>query len=166
MWDICFGYLFWDTFSNHILIIKRYPTISYHILSYPFISFHILSYPKISSGANSQMKAQVRLAAAVRLRIAVALELVAGKVRALLDTVRMLVGTAPVTVRAHPAWVRSHDLAAGIGSHHACGRMGAASVLGRLGFRTKGPAQAPPSGRRKGGPAGWTQSPGTTSPTA
>ena len=111
-------------------------------------------------------KAQVRLAAAVRLRIAVALELVAGKVRALLDTVRMLVGTAPVTVRAHPAWVRSHDLAAGIGSHHACGRMGAASVLGRLGFRTKGPAQAPPSGRRKGGPAGWTSSPGTNPPTA
>jgi hypothetical protein len=33
-------------------------------------------------------KAQVRLAAAVRLRIAVALELVAGKVRALLDTVQ------------------------------------------------------------------------------
>jgi hypothetical protein len=46
MWDICFGYLFWDTFSNHILIIKRYPTISYHILSYPFISFHILQYPR------------------------------------------------------------------------------------------------------------------------
>ena len=100
------------------------------------------------------------------MRSAVALELVAGKVRALLDTVRMLVGTAPVTVRAHPAWVRSHDLAAGIGSHHACGRMGAASVLGRLGFRTKGPAKAPPSGRRKGGPAGWTLSPGTTPPTA
>jgi hypothetical protein len=111
-------------------------------------------------------KAQVRLAAAGRLRTAVALELVAGKVRALLDTVRTLVGTAPVTVRAHPAWVRSHDLAAGIGSHHACGRMGAASVLGRLGFRPKGPAQAPPSGRRKGGPAGWTSSPGTNPPTA
>ena len=37
-WDICEGYLFWDTFSNQILIIKRYPTISYHILYYPFIS--------------------------------------------------------------------------------------------------------------------------------
>ena len=37
-WDIILGYLFWDTISNHILIIKRYPKISYHILSYPFIS--------------------------------------------------------------------------------------------------------------------------------
>jgi hypothetical protein len=45
-WDIILGYLFWDTISNHILIIKRYPNISYHILSYPFISFHILKYPR------------------------------------------------------------------------------------------------------------------------
>jgi hypothetical protein len=45
-WDIFLGYLFWDTISNHILIIKRYPNISYHILSYPFISFHILKYPR------------------------------------------------------------------------------------------------------------------------
>ncbi len=45
-WDILSGYLFWDTISNHILIITRYPTISYHILSYPFISFHILKYPR------------------------------------------------------------------------------------------------------------------------
>ena len=45
-WDILLGYLFWDTISNHILIITRYPTISYHILSYPFISFHILKYPR------------------------------------------------------------------------------------------------------------------------
>ncbi len=37
-WDIFLGYVFWDTFSNHILIIKRYPIISFHIL---FISFHI-----------------------------------------------------------------------------------------------------------------------------
>jgi hypothetical protein len=41
-WDIFAGYLFWDTFSNHILIIKRYPIISYHILPYPFISYNIL----------------------------------------------------------------------------------------------------------------------------
>ena len=41
-WDIFAGYLFRDTFSNHILIFKRYPIISYHILSYPFISYNIL----------------------------------------------------------------------------------------------------------------------------
>jgi hypothetical protein len=40
-WDILLGYLFWDTISNHILIIKRYPIISFHILSYPFISLDI-----------------------------------------------------------------------------------------------------------------------------
>jgi hypothetical protein len=38
IWDIVEGYLFWDTLSNHILIIQRYPIISLHILSYPFIS--------------------------------------------------------------------------------------------------------------------------------
>ena len=36
--------------SNHILNLKRYP----------FISFHILTYPKISSGANSQMDLESR----------------------------------------------------------------------------------------------------------
>ena len=46
IWDICEGYLLWDTFSNHILIIQRYPIISLHILSYPFISFNILKYPR------------------------------------------------------------------------------------------------------------------------
>ena len=45
-WDIFEGYLFWDTFSNHILIIQRYPIISFHILSYPYISFNILKYPE------------------------------------------------------------------------------------------------------------------------
>ena len=44
--DIFEGYLFWDTFSNHILIVQRYPIISLHILSYPFISFNILKYPR------------------------------------------------------------------------------------------------------------------------
>ena len=41
-WNLFLEYLFWDTFSNHILIIKRYPIISFHILSYPFISYNIL----------------------------------------------------------------------------------------------------------------------------
>jgi hypothetical protein len=40
------GYLFWDMISNHILILKRYPLISEHILSYPIISQHIPTYPR------------------------------------------------------------------------------------------------------------------------
>ncbi len=40
------GYLFWNMISNHILILKRYPHISYNILSYPIISQHILRYPR------------------------------------------------------------------------------------------------------------------------
>ena len=40
------GYLFWDMISNHILILKRYPYISLHILSYPIISQHTLRYPR------------------------------------------------------------------------------------------------------------------------
>jgi hypothetical protein len=42
IWDIFEGYVSWDTFSYHILIIQRYPIISLHILSYPLISFNIL----------------------------------------------------------------------------------------------------------------------------
>ncbi len=54
---------------------------------------------------------QDRLAAAVRLRIAVALELVAGKVWALLDAVQLLVGSTAATARVHPEWVRRYGLA-------------------------------------------------------
>ncbi len=32
--------------SIHILILKRYPVISLHILEYPYISLHILRYPR------------------------------------------------------------------------------------------------------------------------
>jgi hypothetical protein len=32
--------------SNHILILKCYPLISWRILTYPFISYHILRYPR------------------------------------------------------------------------------------------------------------------------
>ncbi len=40
------GYLFWDMISNHILILKRYPLISWSILTYPIISQHIPRYPR------------------------------------------------------------------------------------------------------------------------
>ncbi len=45
------------------------------------------------------------------MRSAVALELVARKVWALLDAVQPLVGSTASTARVHPAWVRRHGLA-------------------------------------------------------
>ncbi len=45
------------------------------------------------------------------MRRAVALELVVGKVWALLDAVQPLVGSTAVTARVHPAWVRRYGLA-------------------------------------------------------
>ncbi len=112
-------------------------------------------------------KTQVRLATAGRLRSAVALELVAGKVWALLDAVQPLVGSTAATARVHPAWVRRHGPCAPVPlpTTLAEGRR----CLGVGPTRNpvfKGPAQRPPSERRRGGPASWTQSPGTTPPTA
>ncbi len=73
---------------------------------------------KTDTGSKSSDRALVstletleRLAAAGRLRSAVALELVVGKVWALLDAVQPLVGSTAVTARVHPAWVRRHGLA-------------------------------------------------------
>jgi hypothetical protein len=67
-------------------------------------------------------KAQVRLAAAGRLRSAVALELVAGKVWALPIAVQPARGTRCSKGTGHPEWVRCHGPRAGAESHHACGR--------------------------------------------
>jgi len=67
-------------------------------------------------------KAQVRLAAAGRLRSAVALELVAGKVWALPIAVQPARGTRRCKGTGHPEWVRCHGPRAGAESHHACGR--------------------------------------------
>ncbi len=105
----------------------------------------------------------VRLAAAVRLRIAVALELVAGKVWALLDAAQPLVGPTVAMARVHPEWVRRHGLARRCRFPPRLRKGGAASVLGRLGNPS---SRAGSCERREGGPAGWTQSPGTTSLTA
>ncbi len=105
----------------------------------------------------------IRLAAAGRLRSAVALELVAGKLWALLDAVQPLVGSTAVTARVHPAWVRRHGLARQCRFPPRLRKGGDASVLGRLGNPS---AQRPLLKDGEAGPAGWTQSPGTTSPTA
>ena len=67
-------------------------------------------------------KAQVRLAAAGRLRSAVALELAAGKVWALPIAVQSARGTRRRKGTGHPEWVRCHGPRAGAESHHACGR--------------------------------------------
>jgi len=67
-------------------------------------------------------KAQVRLAAAGRLRSAVALELAAGKVWALPIAVQSARGTRRRKGTGHSEWVRCHGLRAGAASHHACGR--------------------------------------------
>ena len=67
-------------------------------------------------------KAQVRLAAAGRLRSAVALELAAGKVWALPIAVQPARGTRCSKGTGHPEWVRCHGPRAGAESHHACGR--------------------------------------------
>ena len=67
-------------------------------------------------------KAQVRLAAAGRLRSAVALELAAGKVWALPIAVQSARGTRRRNGTGHSEWVRCHGLRAGAASHHACGR--------------------------------------------
>ena len=78
----------------------------------------------------------------------------------ILDTVRMLVGTAPVTVRAHPAWVRSHDLAAGIGSHHACGRMGVLRCWADSDSAPRGRSRPPLREDGKAGPRAGLSRPG------
>ena len=67
-------------------------------------------------------KAQVRLAAAGRLRSAVALELASGKVWALLIAVQSARGTRRCNGTGHPEWVRCYGPRAGAASHHACGR--------------------------------------------
>ena len=67
-------------------------------------------------------KAQVRLAAAGRLRSAVALELASGKVWALPIAVQPARGTRCSKGTGHPEWVRRHGPRAGAESHHACGR--------------------------------------------
>ena len=64
----------------------------------------------------------VRLAAAGRLRSAVALELVAGKVWALPIAVQPARGIRRCNGTGHPEWVRCHGPRAGAESHHACGR--------------------------------------------
>ena len=65
---------------------------------------------------------QDRLAAAGRLRSAVALELASGKVWALLIAVQSARGTRRCNGTGHPEWVRCHGPRAGAASHHACGR--------------------------------------------
>ena len=68
-------------------------------------------------------KAQVRLAAAGRLRSAVALELAAGKVWALPKTVQIqLVGSSGATARATLNGLGATACAPVAASHHACGR--------------------------------------------
>ena len=68
-------------------------------------------------------KAQVRLAAAERLRSAVALELAAGKVWALPKTVQIqLVGSSGATARATLNGLGATARAPVAASHHACGR--------------------------------------------
>ena len=68
------------------------------------------------------LMSQVRLAAAGRLRSAVALELAAGKVWALPIAVQSARGTRRRNGTGHSEWVRCHGLRAGAASHHACGR--------------------------------------------
>ncbi len=78
-------------------------------------------------------KAQVRLAAAGRLRSAVALELAAGKVWALPIAVQPARGTRCSKGTGHPEWVRCHGPRAGRRFPPRLRKGGAASVLGRLG---------------------------------
>jgi hypothetical protein len=63
-----------------------------------------------------------RLAAAGRLRSAVALELAAGKVWALPIAVQPARGIRRRNGTGHSEWVRRHVQRAGAASHHACGR--------------------------------------------
>jgi hypothetical protein len=82
---------------------------------------------------------------------------------ALLDAIQPLVGSTAAMARVHPEWVRRHGLARRRRFPPRVRKGGAASVLGRLGNPS---SRAGSCERREGGPAGWTQSPGTTSPTA
>ena len=118
-----------------------------------------------------------RLAAAGRLRSAVALELASGKVRALPIAVQPARGTRRCKGTGHPEWVRCHGPRAGAESHHACGREELLRCWPTRKPVTKGSkahatgclrsrAGSAPLARRRGGAAGWTLSPGTTSPTA
>jgi len=123
-------------------------------------------------------KAQVRLAAAGRLRSAVALELAAGKVWALPKTVQIqLVGSSGATARAtlnglgatarapapSPTTLAEGRSCFGVGPTRKPVTKGSkAHATGCLRSR----AGSAPLARRRGGAAGWTLSPGTTSPTA
>ncbi len=118
-------------------------------------------------------KAQVRLAAAGRLRSAVALELVSGKVWALPIAVQPARGTRRCNGTGHPEWVRCLGPRAGAEFHHACGREELPRCWADSETRPQGPLAAcdfasglAPCVRRRGGAAGWTLSPGTTPPTA
>ncbi len=104
--------------------------------------------------------AKVRLAAAGRLRSAVALELAAGKVWALPIDVQPARGIRRRNGTGHSEWVRCHGQRAGASVPPRLRKGGAASVLGRLGNpSSRRLAPCPPCARRRGGAAGWTQSP-------
>ncbi len=64
------------------------------------------------------------------MRIAVALELVAGKVWALLGAVQPLVGSTAAMARVHPEWVRRHGLARRCRFPPRLRKGGAASAVG------------------------------------
>jgi hypothetical protein len=71
---------------------------------------------------NIDVQVNDRLAAAGRLRSAVALELAAGKVWALPIAVQPARGARRCNGTGHPEWVRCHGPRAGAELHHACGR--------------------------------------------
>ena len=106
---------------------------------------------------NHDFSHEIRIAAAVRLRIAVALELVAEKVWALLDAVQPLVGSTAAMARVHPEWVRRHGLRAGAASHHACGREELPRCWADSETRPQGPA---PVKDGKAGPRAGLSRPG------
>jgi hypothetical protein len=106
-------------------------------------------------------ESKVRLAAAGRLRSAVALELAAGKVWALLDAVQPLVGSTAATARVHPAWVRRHGLARRCRFPPRLRKGGDASVLGRLGIpSSRGRRNAPLLKDGEAGPRAGLSRPG------
>ncbi len=107
------------------------------------------------------------------MRSAVALELAAGKVWALPIAVQSARGTRRRNGTGHPEWVRCHGPRAGAASHHACRREELLRCWADSETRPQGSCStpraacdlepgSPPCARRRGGTAGWTQSPGTT----